>query len=82
LPGAGFFPFADFAAPFLPNQLLLMSLSALNPKRRIQLAATFVFASGLGAFRGFRSDRQSFSGKCLKYNRSRNNGIRTVENSK
>ena len=49
-PGAGFFPFADFAAPFLPNQLLLMSLSALNPKRRIQLGATFVFASGLGAF--------------------------------
>ncbi|MGL5928740.1 MAG: hypothetical protein ACRCY8_07380 [Dermatophilaceae bacterium] len=49
LPAVGGFPLADYAAPVLPNQLLLMALSALRPERWRTLAAVFVGAAVVGA---------------------------------
>ncbi|MCM2388318.1 VTT domain-containing protein [Streptomyces albipurpureus] len=41
---------SDYALPVLPNQLLLMGLSALHPRRWRMIALTFVLASATGAF--------------------------------
>jgi membrane protein YqaA with SNARE-associated domain len=49
LPVVGVFPLADYAAPVLPNQLLLGGLSALRPERWRVLAATFLGAAVVGA---------------------------------
>jgi uncharacterized membrane protein YdjX (TVP38/TMEM64 family) len=46
----GVFPVSDYAVPVLPNQLLLLGLSALHPRRRMLIGATFVCGSALGAF--------------------------------
>ncbi|MGL5817696.1 MAG: hypothetical protein ACRCYR_09055 [Phycicoccus sp.] len=49
LPAIGAFPLADYAAPVLPNQMLLVALSALRPERWRALAAVFVGAAVVGA---------------------------------
>ncbi|MEU5402920.1 VTT domain-containing protein [Streptomyces sp. NPDC005963] len=50
LPTLSVFPLSDYALPVLPNQMLLMGLSALHPRRWRMIALTFVVASALGAF--------------------------------
>ncbi|WP_329012913.1 hypothetical protein [Streptomyces sp. NBC_00690] len=50
LPTLAVFPMSDYALPVLPNQLLLMGLSALHPRRWRTIAFTFVLASAMGAF--------------------------------
>ncbi|MGW4034403.1 hypothetical protein ACWEFL_34775 [Streptomyces sp. NPDC004838] len=50
LPTLAVFPVSDYALPVLPNQMLLMGLSALHPRRWRAIALTFVTASVLGAF--------------------------------
>jgi hypothetical protein len=49
LPAAGVFPLSDYALPVLPNQMLLIVLAVLHPRRWRALAVTFVTAAGLGA---------------------------------
>lgn len=49
LPSVGAFPLMDYALPFLPNQLLLIALSMLQPQRWRRLAAVFVIGTSLGA---------------------------------
>ncbi|KAB8318333.1 hypothetical protein SD81_016610 [Tolypothrix campylonemoides VB511288] len=49
LPAASVFPLTDYVLPFLPNQMLLLGLSVLLPRRWWQLALAFVLATGLGA---------------------------------
>jgi hypothetical protein len=49
LPAAGVFPLSDYALPVLPNQMLLIVLSILHPRRWRALAVTFVVAAALGA---------------------------------
>ncbi len=50
LPAVSVFPLTDYVLPFLPNQMLLLGLSVLLPRRWWQLALAFVAATGLGAF--------------------------------
>jgi len=50
LPAVGAFPLADYALPFLPNQILLVALSSLRPRLWWRLAFVFALAAGLGAF--------------------------------
>lgn len=50
LPTLGVFPLSDYVLPVLPNQMLLIGLSALHPRRWRVIALTFVAASVLGAF--------------------------------
>ncbi|MGW1979516.1 hypothetical protein [Streptomyces sp. NPDC001889] len=50
LPALALFPLSDYALPALPNQTLLMGVSALHPRRRRMIALTFVTASAFGAF--------------------------------
>ncbi|WP_406402295.1 hypothetical protein [Streptomyces uncialis] len=50
LPALGVFPLSDYVLPVLPNQMLLIGLSALHPRRWRVIALTFVAASVLGAF--------------------------------
>lgn len=52
LPAVSLFPLADYVLPFMPNQILLLCLSILTPRRWWQLALTFILAAGLGAFLG------------------------------
>ncbi len=49
LPAVGVFPLADYALPFLPNQILLVALSSLRPRLWWRLALMFAVAGGLGA---------------------------------
>ncbi|GLF92883.1 hypothetical protein [Streptomyces yaizuensis] len=50
LPALAAFPLSDYVLPFLPNQMLLMGVSALHPRRWPMIALTFVTASVVGAF--------------------------------
>ncbi|MFE7129893.1 hypothetical protein ACFVIM_03460 [Streptomyces sp. NPDC057638] len=50
LPALAAFPLSDYVLPFLPNQMLLMGVSALHPRRWPVIALTFVTASVVGAF--------------------------------
>ncbi|GGZ36831.1 hypothetical protein GCM10010387_33630 [Streptomyces inusitatus] len=50
LPALAVFPLGDYALPFLPNQMLLMGVPALHPRRWRAIALTFVIASAAGAF--------------------------------
>lgn len=50
LPTLALFPLSDYALPALPNQMLLMGVSALHPRRWRLTALTFVVASAVGAF--------------------------------
>ncbi len=50
LPATAVFPLSDYALPVLPNQLLLVILAVLHPRRWWALTVTFVTAAGLGAF--------------------------------
>lgn len=36
LPAVAIFPAADYVLPFLPNQMLLLALSVLHPKRGLR----------------------------------------------
>ncbi|QDY80329.1 hypothetical protein [Streptomyces qinzhouensis] len=49
LPALAVFPLSDYVLPVLPNQLLLMGVSALHPRRWRTIALTFVAASAVGA---------------------------------
>ena len=49
LPAVSVFPLSDYVLPFLPNQMLLLGLSFVLPRRWRQLALAFVLATGLGA---------------------------------
>jgi hypothetical protein len=49
LPAVSVFPMADYVLPFLPNQMLLVALSMLQPGRWWKLALTFVLATAAGA---------------------------------
>ena len=49
LPAVSVFPLTDHVLPFLPNQMLLLGLSVLLPRRWWHLALAFVLATGLGA---------------------------------
>ena len=49
LPAVSVFPFLDYALPFLPNQLLLILLSAMRPTRWWAIAAAFTIATIAGA---------------------------------
>lgn len=49
-PTVGLFPVFDYVLPVLPNQLLMIALSALNPRKWWLVALVFVAASALGAF--------------------------------
>jgi hypothetical protein len=49
-PAVGLFPSLDYVLPVLPNQLLMIGLSVLHPKRWRLIALVFVAASALGAF--------------------------------
>ncbi|NGX16370.1 VTT domain-containing protein [Wenzhouxiangella sp. XN24] len=49
LPAVSIFPLSDYVLPFLPNQMLLLGLSVVLPRRWWQLALAFVLATGLGA---------------------------------
>ncbi|MFF3554169.1 hypothetical protein ACFYXL_12215 [Streptomyces tsukubensis] len=50
LPALSVFPLSDYVLPVLPNQLLLVGVSALHPRRWRAVALTFVTASAAGAF--------------------------------
>lgn len=50
LPAVSLFPLADYVLPFLPNQMLLIALSVLQPRRWWMFALTFVIATGTGAW--------------------------------
>lgn len=64
LPSVAVFPMCDYVVPVLPNQMLLIVLSALHPRRSWMLAATFVAATGLGAF-GVAAGVQTFGPSLL-----------------
>lgn len=49
LPAVAAFPLSDYALPVMPNQMLLMALSVLQPRRWWTLTVTFVAATSLGA---------------------------------
>jgi hypothetical protein len=49
LPAVSVFPLSDYVLPFLPNQMLLVALSVLHPRRWLAFAATFVIAAAAGA---------------------------------
>lgn len=49
MPALSAFPLADYVLPILPNQMLLVALCILQPRRWWRFALVFVFASGLGA---------------------------------
>jgi hypothetical protein len=49
LPAVSLFPLTDYVLPFLPNQMLLVALSILQPRRWWVFAMTFVIATALGA---------------------------------
>ena len=49
LPVVSAFPLTDYVLPFLPNQMLLIALSVLHPRRWPTFAATFTVAAGVGA---------------------------------
>ncbi|MGV9316890.1 hypothetical protein ACWDR0_32630 [Streptomyces sp. NPDC003691] len=49
LPALAVFPLSDYAVPVLPNQMLLVGMSALHPRRWRAIALTFAVASALGA---------------------------------
>lgn len=49
LPATSLFPMADYALPFLPNQMLLTGLALSLPRRWLALALTFALATGIGA---------------------------------
>ncbi|MCZ8172676.1 MAG: hypothetical protein ACK442_00180 [Novosphingobium sp.] len=49
LPFTALFPMADYALPFLPNQMLLTGLALSLPRRWLALALTFALATGIGA---------------------------------
>jgi hypothetical protein len=49
LPALSFFPIADYGLWFLPSQMLLATLSVLQPRRWAAFATTFVIAGALGA---------------------------------
>ncbi len=49
LPAVGVPPLTDYVLPFLPNQMLLMTLGALHPRRWRALTLTFMVATSLGA---------------------------------
>lgn len=48
LPAVAVFPMADYVLPVMPNQMLLMSLSALQPRRWPTLAAVFAVSTAVG----------------------------------
>lgn len=50
LPAVSVFPLTDYVMPFLPNQMLLIVLSVLQPRRWCLFALAFVAATGLGAW--------------------------------
>lgn len=50
LPTISLFPMADYVLPFLPNQMLLIALSVLQPRRWWLFALVFVLATGTGAW--------------------------------
>ena len=49
LPAVSLFPLTDYVLPFLPNQMVLIALSVLQPRRWWIFAATFVIATAFGA---------------------------------
>lgn len=49
LPATAAFPLADYVLPVLPNQMLLIGLSMLQPRLWWRLALVFVLAGGTGA---------------------------------
>lgn len=49
LPAVSVFPLSDYVLPFLPNQMMLVALSVLQPRRWWVFAVTFALSSGLGA---------------------------------
>ncbi len=49
-PVVGLFPSLDYLLPVLPNQLLMIALSMLQPKKWPLVAMVFIAASALGAF--------------------------------
>ena len=49
LPSVGVFPVLDYALPVLPNQILLIALSVLQPRLWWRFAAVFVAGAALGA---------------------------------
>lgn len=49
LPAVSAFPLTDYVLPFLPNQMLLVALSVLHPRRWLAFASTFTLAAGAGA---------------------------------
>lgn len=50
LPVLGVFPLLDYVVPIMPNQMLLVTLSALQAHRWIAIVLTFAVATCLGAF--------------------------------
>ncbi|MEU9609249.1 hypothetical protein [Streptomyces sp. NPDC048057] len=50
LPSLAVFPLGDYVLPVLPNQMLLMGVSALHPRRWRTIALTFLTASVVSAF--------------------------------
>jgi membrane protein YqaA with SNARE-associated domain len=50
LPAVAVFPLSDYVFPFLPNQVLLVALAVLRPRRWWAYALVFVLATGFGAF--------------------------------
>jgi membrane protein YqaA with SNARE-associated domain len=49
LPAVSIFTVLDYVLPFLPNQMLLVSLAIPRPSRWWRLALVFALATGLGA---------------------------------
>ena len=49
-PVVGLFPSLDYLLPVLPNQLLMIALAMLQPKKWPLVAMVFIIASSLGAF--------------------------------
>jgi len=49
LPAVAVFPLSDYVFPFMPNQVLLVTLAVLRPRRWWAYALVFVLATGLGA---------------------------------
>jgi len=50
LPAVSAFPLCDYVAPVLPNQVLLLALTVLHPRRWWAFALAWVAAGALGAF--------------------------------
>lgn len=49
-PAVGLFPSLDYLLPVLPNQLLMIALSVLHPRKWLLVALVFIAASAMGAF--------------------------------